>query len=104
MTESEANQNKRPPLKKGELHVESTPDTVFVPGVGFMPAPEKVSVSVGDEEKILEGLRSHGFSEKAIAAFKSGKVIKMIYQNTPFGVNIISETWKGNEEKKEDSV
>jgi hypothetical protein len=85
---------------KDGLHTVSTPEHVFVPGVGFTKAPTVASISFGEEEKILDMLRSKGFSEEAIKAFRSGKPIQMLMQDTPFGTNIVSETWEGKEEEE----
>ena len=57
-----------------------------------------VRLSLGKEEDILAALRAQGFSEAAIAAFKSGKPIQMRFEDTPFGRYVESEYWQGKED------
>jgi hypothetical protein len=87
-----------PKPNKDEFYRVSTPEHVFVPGVGFMKAPESASITLSSEGQILDMLKARGFSEEAVAAFKGGKIIQMTLQDTPFGINIVSETWQGKEE------
>ena len=54
-----------------------------------------VSVSIGKEEDILAALRARGYSEDAIAAFKSGKPIKMNILKVGDKDVILGEDWKG---------
>ncbi len=85
------------PFRKGELHVESSSEIVVDPVVGFVKAPTVATTAIGDEEMVLNQVRMLGFSEEALTAFKSGKIITIEYDDTPFG-RIATERWKGKEE------
>lgn len=41
-------------------------------------------VAMGDEKSILDGMRSRGWSEEALKAFKEGKSIRRNITPTPF--------------------
>ena len=57
-------------------------------------------MSVGEEEDILALFRKKGWSEEAIAAFKSRKIIERRVVKLGGGKDLIlGESWKG---KKED--
>lgn len=69
---------------------------------GFRLGNPNNLVALGKEKDILAFLRQQGYSEEAIAAFKSGKPIIMTYQDTPFGRAKLNEDWSGKD--KNDKV
>ena len=97
MVDSEDQQNKKPLFKKGELYVGSSSGVGIDPLVGFVR--KSATVASGDTEKVLGMLRARGLSEEAIAAFKSGKIIRTQSIETPFGLQATSEDWDGKDKK-----
>lgn len=82
---------------KDELHIVESPSHVVDPERGFVEAPVKATLAIGNEEMVLNFLRSQGFSEEAIKAFKSGKILRAQVIDTPFGKQVVSEDWEGRE-------
>lgn len=97
---SEDDSTEKPLFQKGEIHTASTPDTEFVPGVGFVPSQAGASIVVGDEEMVFADLRKRGYSEEAIAAIKNGKIIEVRIEETVFGT-LRTEKWEGKDEGQE---
>jgi len=81
------------------LVVVESPAMVMTAG-GFVEAESQASIALGREEDILARLREQGWSEEAIAAFKSGRAVSMEFQKTPFGRLKLNENWRGKDEEK----
>lgn len=69
------------------------PEQYVFDGEGLKKVEPAASISLGREEDILAMLRLRGFSEEAIAAFRSGKAIAINYVQTPFGTVVLDERW-----------
>jgi len=60
-----------------------------------------VNMAIGAEEDILALLRSKGWSEEAIVAFKSGKIIRRDMVGMKGGRDLIlGEHWEGKKEEE----
>lgn len=64
---------------------------------GIQTEDRSVGLALGKEADVLAMLRQMGFSEKAIAAFKSGRAIWAIFDQTLFGSVVAEEYWMGKE-------
>jgi hypothetical protein len=85
MNESSNNAGGPPKIKKIDGPTKMTPNGFETP----------VTASLGEEKDILANLRQKGFSEEAIAAFKSGKLIKRNTVKLGDKDVILGEDWKG---------
>ena len=87
---------KEPQKNEEGLEVHKQEVTAMVPGVGFVKTGE-TSISLGEEEDILNHLRRMGFSEDAITAFRSGKALTAQLTKTVFGTVLENESWIGKD-------
>lgn len=73
-----------------------SPEIVCTPGVGLTEPRIRTSLLMADEELIRKTLKEMGFSDHAVEAFMSGKVISSVEQETPLGISR-NEDWIGKE-------